>query len=107
MRALIVLLLLVLAASRGFAQELEPRSYSLSPVGANFLVAGYGYTWGPIVFDPSVPVTDVDAHVHFIPVGYGRTFGLFGKQSLVTTALPFVRGHVSGKVFEQDSAVTR
>jgi hypothetical protein len=107
MRALLLTAVLAFAAAPVFAQELEPRAYAASPVGANFLVAGYGYTWGPIVFDPSVPVTDVDAHVHFIPLGYGRTFGLFGAQSLVTTVLPFVRGHVSGKVFEQDSAVTR
>jgi hypothetical protein len=104
---MIVTSLLLLAARPAFAQELEPRSYALSPVGANFLVAGYGYSWGSVVFDPSIPITDVDAHVHFIPVGYGRTFGLFGKQSLVTTVLPFVTTHVRGKVFEADSAVTR
>jgi hypothetical protein len=107
MRALLFSAALILAAAPAFAQELEPRSYALSPVGANFLVVGYGYTWGPIIFDPSVPITDVDAHVHFFPLGYGRTFGLLGKQSLVTAVLPFATAHVSGKVFEQDSAVTR
>lgn len=94
-------------AGPAFAQELEPRAYAASPVGANYLVAGYGYTWGPIVFDPSVPIADVDAHVHFVSLGYGRTFGLFGMQSLITGALPFVVGHVSGKVMESDSSVTR
>ena len=107
MRALFLTATLVLVATPVLAQELEPRAYAASPVGANFLVAGYGYTWGPIVFDPSVPIQDVDAHVHFIPLGYGRTFGLLGAQSLITAVLPVVRGHVSGKVFESDSAVTR
>lgn len=107
MRALLLVSTLLLASTPAVAQELEPRAYSAAPVGANFVVAGYGYTWGPIVFDPSLPIEDVNAHVHLIPVGYGRTFGVFGKQALATAALPFVVGHVRGRVFEADSAVTR
>lgn len=107
MRAFVVAAVLLLAAAPAFSQELEPRAYAASPVGANFLVAGYGYTWGPVVFDPSLPISDVNAHVHVLPLGYGRTFGLFGMQSLATVALPLVRGHVKGKVMESDSAVTR
>src|SRR5215831_12877738 len=106
MRFLPLVAVLVLFSVPAKAQELEPRAYAASPVGANFILVGYGYTWGPIVFDPSVPIADVSAKVHFIPLGYGRTFGLVGKQALVTAALPFVVGHVRGTVMEADSAVT-
>jgi hypothetical protein len=107
MRALLIFAALPLVTAPAAAQELEPRSYAASPVGANFVVAGYGYTWGPVVFDPSIPIADVSAHVHFIPLGYGRTFGLGGLQALVTAAIPVVRGKVTGTVFEAESTVTR
>jgi hypothetical protein len=107
MRVLPIVAVLLLVAAPALSQELEPRAYAASPVGANFLVAGYGYSWGPIVFDPSIPIADVSAHVHALIPGFGRTFGLFGIQSLATVALPLVRGHVKGTVMESDSAVTR
>jgi outer membrane putative beta-barrel porin/alpha-amylase len=107
MRAFPIVVVLFLVAAPALSQELEPRAYAASPVGANFLVAAYGYNWGPVVLDPSIPIADVDAHVHILTPGYGRTFGLFGLQSLITAALPLVRGHVKGTVMESDSEVTR
>jgi hypothetical protein len=34
------------------AQEAEPRSYTNTPVGLNFLISGYVYSQGKIAFDP-------------------------------------------------------
>ena len=39
------------------AQDMEPRSYSPSPVGLNFAGVIYGYSSGGVVFDPSLPIT--------------------------------------------------
>jgi hypothetical protein len=98
---------LVLIAGAARAQELEPRAYAASPVGANFAAVGYGYSTGAVVFDPSVPLTDVEAWVNSAVLGYGRTFGVGGVQALITGGLPLVRGAVSGKVMERDSSTTR
>jgi len=89
------------------AQELEPRSYSPSPVGLNFAGIAYGYSTGGVVFDPSLPITDVTAHVGGIAVAYGRTFDFFGRQALGTLVLPFAFGDMEGKVQEQARRITR
>ncbi len=52
------------------AQELEPRSYSPSPVGANFLVVSSAHQWGEILFDPALPFEDVEASLNAGAVAY-------------------------------------
>ena len=63
MRAFLLLFWLV-AAAMAHAQELEPRAYSPSPVGTNFLVLAYVRTTGDVVFDPALPFSDVSARLH-------------------------------------------
>jgi len=89
------------------AQELEPRSYSASPVGVNFVGASYAYSSGAIVFDASLPLSDVTAYINGVGLGWGHTFGVLGRQALVTASLPYAFGDVSGAVFEQRRSVTR
>jgi hypothetical protein len=92
---------------RGAAQDLEPRAYSASPVGANFVVAGFGRSSGSVIFDPSLPITDVTAHINGFTVGLGRTLGIWGRQALVTAALPYAWGDVEGNVAETRRRITR
>lgn len=106
-RSAAALLCLVLAAGRASAQELEPRAYSPSPVGTNFLVGGYGYTWGGVLADPSLPVSDVEAKIHTATLGYGRTFGLFGRRASAGVVVPYVWADVSGDVGADSRRVTR
>ena len=54
----------VFMASSAKAQDAEPRSYSNTPVGLNFLIGGYLYSEGKIAFDPSSSVTDAQFHSH-------------------------------------------
>jgi hypothetical protein len=93
------------AAAR--AQELEPRAYSPNPTGANFVLAVYGHISGDVVFDPSVPLTNVAARVHTTALFYGRTFGLFGRSASAAVQLPYVWGTVEGDVFEERRSVYR
>ena len=88
-------------------QELEPRAYAPNPVGANFVVAGYGYQSGDILFDPTVPITDATAYVNSAIFGYGRTFGLFGRMSSVGVVLPYVWASMNGDVAESHHDITR
>lgn len=94
-------------ASRARAQDLEPRSYSPAPVGLNFVVASYSYSSGAVVFDASLPVSDVKANMNGVVLGWGRTFGFVGRQAQFAASLPFAFGDVSGNVFEQRRSVTR
>ena len=112
MRRILGILATTLAASMPFtlpalAQELEPRAYSPSPVGANFAGLVYGTSWGALVFDPTVPITDAEATLHGVTLAYGRTFPVLGRQALVTLALPYLWGEFAGKLAGSDSSTTR
>ena len=82
------------------AQDLEPRAYSNTPVGMNFLLVGYQYSQGALLFDPSLPVTDTDAKVNQGLFGYIRALDVAGKSAkfgvLIPYALLFGDGYVSG-----------
>jgi hypothetical protein len=98
---------LLMWAKPAAAQELEPRAYSPNPTGANFVLLVYAHSTGDVVFDPSVPITDVSARVNLGALFYGRTFGLFGRSASAAVQLPYVWGHVEGDVFEARRDVYR
>ena len=103
-----ILLIFIFVCSRSVsAQQLEPRAYSPSPVGTSFLAVGFTRASGGVTFDPTVPLTDAQATLYSSFIGIGRTFGLFGRQSLVNAALPYVWGNVSGTVGEQSGSISR
>jgi len=89
------------------AQELEPRAYAPNPTGANFVLMVYGHSTGDVVFDPSVPITNVEASVNTTALFYGRTFGLFGRSASAAVQLPYVWGNIEGDVFEERRNVYR
>jgi hypothetical protein len=100
-------LLCLACAANARAQDLEPRAYAASPTGANFVVIAFTRATGDVLFDPTVPVTDVHATLNATAVGVGRTFGLGGRLALFTAALPYSWGDVTGKVNEQSGSITR
>jgi hypothetical protein len=82
------------------AQDLEPRAYSASPVGANFVVVGYGQSNGRIMFDADAPITNARADLNLATVGYGHVFDLGGHQASLSVAAPYIWGEASGDVGE-------
>ena len=81
-----------------FAQEMEPRAYSSSPVGMNFLAISAGNSRGGIVFDASLPITDTSADLNLGTLGYARTFALGGRQGLAGAGVSYARGDLEGMV---------
>ena len=92
---------LVAVAGAARAQELEPRAYSTSPVGTNFVAVVWTILDGDVLFDPTVPITNAHADIDVATFGYGRTFGLWGRQALLTVAVPYAVAHVEGDVGEE------
>ena len=80
------------------AQELEPRSYSAVPVGTNFVVATYARSTGDILFDPSLPVTDLHAGINTYSLGYSHSFGLFDHVASIALLAPYANASVTGNV---------
>lgn len=76
--------------ARGLAaQSLEPRTYSNTPIGLNFLVAGYSYITGGVASDPSIALEDPEIRVHDAVLGYARGIDMWGKSGKVDVILPY------------------
>jgi len=103
----IAMICLAAHAPRSFAQELEPRAFSPNPTGINYLVVGYSRSTGSVLFDPSLPLTDVEANLNAAVLGVGHTFGVFGHSASATLVTPYVWGDISGRVGETSGAITR
>jgi len=94
-------------ARRATAQDLEPRAYSPSPVGTSFAGIAFSRSSGDISFDPTVPITNAEATLYSPALGLGHTFGVFGRQALITVGLPYAWGNASGDVGSQQQEVYR
>ena len=71
------------------AQEAEPRSYTNTPVGLNFLIAAYGYAQGTLAFDPTLPIADAPFHTHAEAVAYVRSFEVLGQSAKFDVIVPY------------------
>jgi hypothetical protein len=91
-------LALVLVAGAAHAQELTPRSYAPNPKGGNIFLVGYGRSTGAVLFDPVLPVGDVEATINVGTFVYGRTFGLFGRSAGAQVVVPYLGGSIDGLV---------
>jgi hypothetical protein len=83
------------------AQELEPRAYSLSPIGTTFVLGGFGKSEGGILFDQSLDIENVRADLWIVTAGFGYTFELAGRQARVLAVLPMAWGRIAGDVSAQ------
>jgi hypothetical protein len=88
-RALLALLSILVTPLPAHAQELEPRAYSNTPTGLNFLLAGYSYTQGNLAFDPSVPIENADLHTNSAVLAWARSLGVRGRSAKVDVVVPY------------------
>jgi hypothetical protein len=101
-RAALVAAAIVVPGRSVHAQALEPRSYTNTPVGINFLLLGYGYAEGGVGFDASVPITDAKVHVHAGLLAYARSLDVGGLSGKFVAALPFADVSGSAKLAGQE-----
>jgi hypothetical protein len=80
------------------AQALEPRSYTNTPVGINFLLLGYGHTEGDVGFDESTPVQDARVRIDAGLLAYARSLDVWGLSGKVLAVLPVAEASGSAKV---------
>jgi hypothetical protein len=93
------------------AQDLEPRAFSNAPVGLNFILAGYAFSTGNLLFDDALAavlqIQEASAELHQGVVGYVRTVDIFGLSGRVGAALPYVMGRWEGIVSDTFATVSR
>jgi hypothetical protein len=88
-RRLLIGLALLLGSASAAAQDLEPRQYSNTPIGLNFLIGGYTYTEGGVAVDPTVPLTNAHAGVNGATLAYARSLDILGKSAKFDVVLPY------------------
>ncbi len=98
---------LLLVAMPAVAQDLDPRAYAKVPVGLTVAIAGFGFSSGAVLTDPTLPVENVHSDVWTPSVGIAESFSLFGRTAQALAALPYSWAHVTGDVGEQAQQVDR
>ena len=92
--------------SNANAQEAEPRSYSNTPIGLNFLISGYVYSQGKLAFDPSTAIADATFRSDTGVLAYVRSFELAGQSAkfdvIVPTSSFAAHGLVNGEPRERE-----
>ncbi len=92
--------------SNANAQEAEPRSYSNTPIGLNFLISGYVYSQGKLAFDPNTAIADATFHSDTGVLAYVRSFELAGQSAkfdaIVPTSSFAAHGLVNGEPRERE-----
>jgi hypothetical protein len=96
-----------LCCSRMDAQDLEPRAYAPLPTGANFAVAGLVRSSGDVLFDATLPVSDVHATVHSPFIGGSTSFNFFGRTALGLGVFPYAVANITGNLNEQATSISR
>jgi len=87
------------------AQDLEPRAYTNVPVGLNFLVAGYTYSSGGVLFDPTVPLDNAHINIHGSVFAYARSIKVGGMSGKIDMIVPYA--WLSGTADFQGEQVSR
>jgi hypothetical protein len=98
---------LLLGARDAHAQDLEPRAYSATPIGLNFLAASYSDASGSVSLDPSLPITGLKAKIGTSSLGFDHTFDLIGRSASIAIVVPETHGDLSGNVIGNNQHVSR
>jgi hypothetical protein len=89
-------------AARAKAQDAEPRSYTNTPIGLNFLIAGYIYTQGKMAFDPELAIADAQFQSDTGALAYVRSFDFLGQSAKFDVIVPYSAFSAHALVAGQD-----
>jgi hypothetical protein len=103
----ILLFISALRINSVYSQELEPRALTNIPVGMNFVVAGYAYSQGNLLFDPALPLDSTNAKLHTFVAAYVRSINFFGLAGKIDILAPFGIGDWTGLYTGIDTATSR
>jgi hypothetical protein len=86
---MVVLVWIVILGIQAHAGVIEPRAYVNTPVGINFLLAGYAYTDGGLSTPGSLPIKDAKLTMNSGVLAYARSLDVWGKSGKFDVILPY------------------
>ncbi|MGE0086353.1 MAG: transporter [Desulfococcaceae bacterium] len=104
--AVLAVIALFFLTAQTYAGEIEPRSYVNTPVGVNFLIAGYSYSDGGLSTTASSPLEDAELKIHYGVLAYARALDICGKSGKIDVIVPYAdlsgTAMVAGQQRERD-----
>jgi hypothetical protein len=89
------------------AQEMEPRSYSVIPVGLHAALLSYTFSGGDVVAALNSPLQNLNINASIITLGYVQTFSFFKKLARIGVGMPYAFLNGSARVVGVDTAASR
>ena len=90
-----------------FAQDLEPRRWTVMPAGMNVISLGYGHTSGDLFLDPVLEAEDVEVSVETLYAVYVRSFKLGDMPSRIDILIPWQSIQWEGLLRGKEASVER
>jgi hypothetical protein len=87
--ALPFVMALMFEVAHAHAGDIEPRAYVNTPVGVNFLLAGYAFTDGGLATTASSPIKDAQLTMHTGVLAYARSLDVLGSSGKFDMILPY------------------
>lgn len=87
--ALLAVFMCAFAAAPAVAGEIEPRAYVNTPIGVNFLLAGYAYSKGDLSTPGASPLKDAELTMHTGLLAYARSLDIFGNSGKIDIIVPY------------------
>jgi hypothetical protein len=75
-----------------------PCAYWPAPKGTRVVVAGYVYSFGDVLTDPSLSITGVNSKINSVVLAYLQTLSLWGCTANFVVELPHVWGTTQGSL---------
>ena len=101
------LLSFVVLAASGWAQDLAPRAYIITPIHTNAVTLAYSFSTGNLILDGSSPITDATAKVNTSVLSLFHTLSFFGRSANLTASLPYGVGNFRGTVADAEAHAYR
>jgi hypothetical protein len=103
----LILLALLCFAHAAMAQDLTPRAYLITPVGANATTLSYSNLEGNLDFNGAVPITGATANLNLAVATYYHSLDFFGRSANVALGVPYGVADFKGTVVEAPRSAHR
>jgi len=106
-KTLLLAIVAITSAACGWAQDLSPRAYLITPVHSNAVTLTWSFYDGGLDFSGTIPITGATG-TYSVPVfTYYHSLNFFGRSANINLALPYGVGTFSGDVLGKGRSVYR
>jgi len=93
-----LLLFLCFLSVLGWAQDLAPRAYIITPVHSNAVTLTYAFFSGDLLFDSEAPIKGAGARASLSIASFTHSLRVLGRSASFSASLPYALGYFHGTV---------